>query len=106
MRIKKGDNVKVMTGKDKGKSGKVIQVFPALNKVVVEGVNIAYKHIRTRKEGEQGQKLEFAAPFSAANVMMICPKCSKPSRLGSKELQTDGKRRKVRVCRKCKETVE
>ncbi len=106
MKIKKGDNVKVMTGKDKGKTGKVIQVFPALNKIVVEGVNIAVKHIRTRKQGEKGQKVEFASPLSAANVMVVCPKCAKPSRLGTKELVTDGKKRKVRVCRKCKETVE
>ncbi len=106
MKIKKGDNVKVMTGKDKGKTGKVIQVFPALNKIVVEGVNIAFKHVRTRKQGEKGQKIEFASPLSAANAMIVCPKCAKPSRFGSKELSTDGKKRKVRVCRKCKETVE
>jgi large subunit ribosomal protein L24 len=107
MRIKKGDNVKVISGKDKGKSGKVIQVFPKLNKLVVEGVNIAYKHIRTRKQGEKGQKLEFAAPFSASNVLLICPKCGKPTRFGTKTLQLEGaKSRKIRVCRKCQEAIE
>jgi len=108
MNIKKGDNVKVMTGKDKGKTGKVIQVFPKLGKVVVEGVNISYKHMRTRRQGEKGQKLEFAAPFTAANVMLVCPKCGQAARFGVKPLGQAGEKsnRKARVCRKCKETIE
>jgi len=107
MNIKKGDNVKVMTGKDKGKSGKVIQVFPKLGRLVVEGVNIAHKHVRTRRQGEKGQRLEFSAPLSAANVMLVCPKCAKATRIGAKLLsQPDGKSRKVRICRKCKEAIE
>jgi len=107
MNIKKGDNVKVTVGKDKGKSGKVIQVFPKLDKVVVEGVNVMIKYLKTRQQGQSGQKVEFAAPIAAANVMAVCPKCAKPTRLGVKELaQPDGKARKVRICRKCKEAIE
>jgi len=107
MNIKKGDNVKVTVGKDRGKSGKVIQVFPALDKVVVEGVNVMIKYLKTRQQGQSGQKVEFAAPIAAANVMAVCPKCAKPTRLGVKELaQPDGKVRKVRICRKCKEAIE
>ena len=103
MLIKKGDNVKVMAGKDKGKTGKVIQVFPPAGKVVVEGVNLLKKHMKTRKDGQKGQTLEFAGPLTASNVQLVCPKCAKPTRLGVKRLE-GGKR--ARVCRKCKEVID
>ena len=106
MRIKKGDNVKVMTGKDRGKTGKVIQAFPEKGKVVVEGVNAMTKHMKVRKQGEKGQKLEFSGPINASNVLLICPKCAKPTRVGAKILEEGGKRKKVRVCKKCKEVIE
>jgi large subunit ribosomal protein L24 len=106
MRIKKGDNVKVVAGKDRGKTGKVIQAFPEMEKVVVEGVNITAKHLKVRKQGDKGQKVEFAGPLRASNVMLICPKCAKPTRVGAKVLVEGGKRKKVRTCRKCKETIE
>jgi len=105
MRIKKGDNVKVIAGKDRGKTGKVIQAFPERDRVVVEGVNAMAKHMRTRKQGAKGQKIEFSGPIRASNVLLICPKCAKPTRIGMKTLEgKDGK--KVRTCRKCKETIE
>ncbi|HTM69229.1 MAG TPA: 50S ribosomal protein L24 [Candidatus Binatia bacterium] len=106
MRIKKGDNVKVMKGKDRGKTGKVIQAFPDGRKIVVEGVNLMAKHMKVRKQGEKGQKIEFSGPVSSANVQLICPKCSKPTRLGSKTLEEAGHKKKVRVCKKCKEVIE
>jgi len=107
MNIKKGDNVKVIAGKDKGKTGKVMQVFPALDKVVVEGANTTTKHLRVRKQGEKGQKLEFNAPLSVTNVMLICPKCAKPTRVGAKLMEGEGgKQKKVRACKKCKEAIE
>jgi large subunit ribosomal protein L24 len=106
MNIKKGDNVKILSGKDRGKAGKVIQVFPKQDKVVVEGLNLTTKHLKTRREGQKGQRLEFAAPINAANVMLTCPKCSAPTRVGSKTLKQEGKTRKVRICKKCHEAVE
>jgi large subunit ribosomal protein L24 len=107
MNIRKGDNVKVIAGKDKGKTGKVTQVFPAMNKVVVEGVNATTKHLRTQKQGEKGQKLEYNSPLTAANVMLICPKCAKPTRIGTKVMGGEGKKsKKVRTCKKCKEAIE
>ncbi|MFA6447034.1 MAG: 50S ribosomal protein L24 [Patescibacteria group bacterium] len=69
--IKKGDMVAVITGKDKGKTGKVMQTFPKLNRVVVEGVNIAKKHLRARNRQEKGQVVEFSMPLHASNVMLI-----------------------------------
>jgi large subunit ribosomal protein L24 len=106
MRIKKGDNVKMTAGKDRGKTGKVIQVFPELEKVVVEGMNLMSKHMKTRRAGEKGQKLEFSGPVNASNVLLICPKCAKPTRIGSKVLVDGSEKRKVRVCKKCKEVIE
>ena len=102
MRIKKGDNVQVLAGKDKGKTGKVIQAFPATGRVVVEGVNSMSKHLRTRTASAQGQKIEFNGPVRAENVSLVCPKCAKPTRIGMKTVGD----KKVRVCRKCKETIE
>ncbi|MDD5251940.1 MAG: 50S ribosomal protein L24 [Patescibacteria group bacterium] len=107
MNIKRGDNIKVIKGKDRGKTGKVSQVFPKQNKVVVEGVNIMIKHLRTRKQGEKGQRLEFNAPLAAANVMLVCPKCAAMTRVGRRSLKVEGgKARQVRVCKKCGEAVE
>ena len=105
MRIRKNDNVTILAGKDKGKQGKVIQSFPRLNKVVVEGVNKMTKHFRTRKEGEKGQKVEFSGPITASNVMIICPKCAKPTRIGMK-MVVGSRQGKVRMCKKCKEVIE
>lgn len=103
MKIKKNDNVMVMKGKDKGKTGKVMQVLPDENKLVVEGVNKTVKHAKTRKQGEKGQKIEFFGPISASNVMLVDPKSGKPTRVGWKVME-DG--RKVRVAKKSQETVE
>ncbi len=102
MNIKTGDKVKVIAGKDKGKTGKVVQVLPKLDRVVVEGANILVKHMRPRKQGEKGQKIQLPAPLNVSNVAFICPKCNKQSRIGNKILE-NGK--KVRVCKKCKETI-
>jgi large subunit ribosomal protein L24 len=106
MKLKKGDNVKVLKGKDRNKTGKVIQSFPETGKVVVEGVNSMSKHMKTRRQGEKGQKLEFSGPINAANVMLICPKCAKPTRVGSKALVDGGKKKSVRTCKKCNEVIE
>lgn len=91
----------VMAGKDKGKIGKIIQTFPALNKLVVEGANILKKHAKTRREGQKGQIIELSAPLAAAKVMFYCARCEKPVRLGSR-IEAD---KKVRFCKKCQEIV-
>ena len=103
MKIKKGDNILVVSGKDRGKKGKVTQVFLSERRLVVDGVNKMIKHVKPRREGEKGQRLEFFAPLDISNVMLVCPKCSKPSRVGYK--MTTGKE-KQRICRKCQEAVD
>jgi len=98
MKIKKGDKVLVISGKDRGKTGEVIRAIPEFKKIIVSGVNIKYKHERSKKGKEKGQRVEFAAPMSASNVKLICPKCSKAARVGYKILSDKTKRR---ICKKC-----
>lgn len=71
LRVKSGDTVKVLTGKDSGKTGKVIQTFPNLGRVVVEGLNVCKRHLRTKRRGEKGQTVEFSMPISASNVQIV-----------------------------------
>ena len=96
MNIKKGDTVVIVTGKDKGKKGKVLEAFPLLSRVVVEGANIRKRHVRARRTDTKGQTVEFAAPIHVSNVMIADPKSGKPSRVGTKEV--NGKR--VRIAKK------
>lgn len=101
--IKKGDNVIVLSGVDKGKKGKVLAVIPEDRKVIVEGVNMATKHKKARKQGEQSGIVNQEAPIYASKVMHICNKCGKPTRIGHK-LLADGN--KARVCKHCLEVFE
>ena len=98
MSIKKGDTVIVLSGKDKGKQGKVLVAMPADRKVIVEGINVVSRHTKPRKQGEEGGILKKEAPMYACKVQKVCPKCNKPTRPAHKML-ADGK--KVCVCKKC-----
>lgn len=102
MNIVKNDMVKVIAGNHKGKVGRVLKVFPRSRRVVVEKVNLVKKHTRPRSTTEQGGILEKEAPIHISNVMLICPKCSRPSRTGVGHL-SDGT--KVRVCKSCREMI-
>lgn len=95
MTIKKGDNVLVITGKDAGKTGKVLEVFPDKNRVLVDGVNVVTKHKKARNQNEQSGKIQQNAAIDASNVMVVCPSCGKATRVHHKEI--NGK--KVRVCK-------
>ena len=94
LHIKTGDNVQIMSGKDKGKQGKVLEVSPKEKKVIVEGRNLVTKHVKPRRQGEQGGLVKAEAPIYACKVMPVCPKCNKPTRVGHK-VEGD---KKVRVC--------
>ncbi len=106
MNIKKNDKVQILTGKDKGKSGKVLQSLPREGKVSVEGLNLLIKHLRPRRDGEKGQRLEFPAFINASNVALVCPKCGKATRVAHKVVEQNGKNKKYRVCKKCQEVIE
>lgn len=108
MKIKSGDKVKIIAGKDKGKKGKVLQVLKDKSKVSVEGINLAIKNMKPKKQGAKGQKVEFPAPMNVSNLMLICPKCNKAVRVSYKVLdKADNKKnKKIRMCNKCKELID
>lgn len=101
MKIKTGNLVRVTSGKDKGKEGKVIQAFPREGKVVVEKVNILKKHIRGQKGGKPGQRIELASPIPVSRVQMVCPACARLTRVGYEGKGKD----KKRVCKKCRKEI-
>lgn len=101
MKIHKNDQVLVISGKDRGRKGKIIRVFPKEGKVVVEGINLRKKHVKPKKSGEKGQIVETPAPFNVSDIKLICSKCGKLTRVGYK---IEGKR-KYRICKKCNQEI-
>jgi large subunit ribosomal protein L24 len=101
MKLKKGDTVLVISGKDRGKKGKILKAFPKERRILVEGVNLKRKHQKPRKTGEKGQIIEKPAPISVSNAKLICSKCNKPVRIGYK---ITGKK-KYRICKKCNKQI-
>ncbi len=97
MKLKKGDTVLIMSGKDRGKKGKIFQVFPKENRILVEGINLKKKHQKPRKSGEKGQIVSIPGPVAASAAKLICSKCGKPTRVGYHIL----KENKTRICKKC-----
>ena len=102
MKIKKKDNVIMIAGKDKGKTGIVENVIPAEGKIVVAGINIFKKSVKPSKKSPKGGIIEINAKFDSSNAMVVCPSCSKPTRVGY-EIQ---KGKKMRLCKKCKASLE
>lgn len=100
-KIKKGDTVKVTSGDDKGKTGKVLRISDE-GRVVVEGINMVWKHMRKSQQHPQGARIQKEATVSIASVMVICQSCGKPARIGMKFLDSGDK---VRICKKCKDVV-
>lgn len=105
MKIKTGDKVKVIAGKDKGKTGTVLQVFPEIQRVSVEGINLLTKHLKKRGDTQPGQKIKFPAPLHVSNVMVIDPKSGKPTRIGHSFVKQGDKQTKVRIAKKSKESL-
>lgn len=99
--IKKNDNVEVISGKGKGRRGKVLRVFPETQRVIIENVNLAKKHARPTQNNPQGGIVKKELSINVSNVMLVCPKCDEPRRTGHKVI---GDGEKVRICRKCGET--
>lgn len=103
MKIRKNDTVQVMAGKDRGKRGKVRFAYPKKNRVLVEGINFIKKHSRARGQVKQAGIIDLEAPIDVSDVMLLCEKCNRPTRVGFTFLE-DG--RKVRICHKCKEVID
>ncbi len=101
-KIKKNDTAKIITGKDSGKSGKVLAVFPDTGRALVQGLNLVKKHARRTKEDQQGGIIQKESTIAISNLMVVCQKCNKSTRIGFSTL-SDGT--KVRICKKCKELI-
>lgn len=101
MKIKKGDTVLVISGKDKGKKSKVLEAFPKEGKILVEGVNLRKRHLRPKKAGEKGQVVELPGPMDISNLKIICPKCGKAAKIG---YRISGQK-KYRACKKCQQEI-
>ena len=101
MKIKKGDTVLILSGKDRGRTGKIEKVLPKKKKVIIDGINIIKKHVRPRKQKQKGEIVEVSAPFDVSNTKLICPKCNKPARVGYKIVDD----KKIRICKKCGEEI-
>ena len=97
MKIRKGDNVQVLSGNDKGKTGEVLEVIPGTQKVIVKGINVRKKHVKPRKQGEEGGIISVECAIHSSKVNVVCPKCGKATRIGY-EIEKD---QKVRICKKC-----
>ncbi len=101
MRIKKADQVKVLTGKDKGRIGKVLRVLPEKERVVVEKVNLVKKHRKAKNQTQKSERVMLPASIHISNVQLVCPKCNKPTRVGSKQVD----KKNVRLCKKCQAEI-
>jgi len=101
--IKKNDTVFVVAGKEKGKRGRVLSIYPSKDMLLIEKINMIKRHMKPSRKYAQGGIIEKEAPIHISNVMLICPKCGKPTRIGNSALQ-NGK--KVRMCKKCREVMD
>jgi len=101
MRLKKGDTVKILGGKDRGKTGTILHALPEAGRVVIDGLNVFKKHSRPRRQGEKGQMVLVPRPMPASKVMLVCPNCKQPTRIGAR---VEGAR-KVRFCKKCEAAI-
>ena len=102
MKIKKGDTVQIISGKDRGKSGKVLRAFPKPEKIIVEGIALRKKHQRPRKQGQKGEVVSLPSPIHASNAMIFCSHCGRGVRAG---YQVSGDGKKIRICKKCKNEI-
>lgn len=109
MKIRKNDTVKVTRGKDKGKTGKVEKVFPKKNKVTVAGVNVYKKHLKPKGKDKPGGIIDIIKPLAVANVVLVCPKCKKQTRVGYQfdktSLPAGRQTKKYRICKKCGQEI-
>lgn len=101
LRIRRGDLVRVLRGKDRGKTGKIMGVLPKEGRVLVEGIQMVFKHVRPRRAGEKGQRVQVASPVPVAKVQLVCPHCKKGTRVG---IRRENERR-LRICKQCREIL-
>lgn len=102
IKITRGDTVRVLRGRDRGKQGKVISVIPREKRAIVEGINMVHKHVRPRRAGEKGQRVHVAAPINIANIQLVCPECKQGTRIAVRRVDEV----RERICKKCDSVIK
>jgi len=106
MRLRKNDLVEVIAGDDLGKRGRMLYIFPEDNRAIVEGLNFIYRHLRRSRENPEGGRVQREAPINISNLRLVCPSCDKAIKVGIKLVEREGRRMRLRICKKCGAEIE
>lgn len=106
LNVRKGDKVRIISGKDSGKEGKILTAMPEKERVIVEDCNIVTRHVKPRRQGEAGGRIEQAGSIHVSNVQLVCPSCKMPTRVAHQIVEVNGKKKSVRVCKQCGKQID
>ena len=106
LNVRKGDTVRIISGKDSGKEGKILTAMPEKERVIVEDCNMVTRHVKPRRQGEAGGRIEQAGSIHVSNVQLVCPSCKMPTRVAHQIVEVNGKKKSVRVCKQCGKQID
>lgn len=106
LNVRKGDKVRIISGKDSGKEGKILTAMPEKERVIVEDCNMVTRHVKPRRQGEAGGRIEQAGSIHVSNVQLVCPSCKMPTRVAHQIVEVNGKKKSVRVCKQCGSQID
>ena len=106
LNVRKGDKVRIISGKDSGKEGKILTAMPEKERVIVEDCNMVTRHVKPRRQGEAGGRIEQAGSIHVSNVQLVCPSCKMPTRVAHQIVEVNGKKKSVRVCKQCVKQID
>ena len=106
LNVRKGDKVRIISGKDSGKEGKILTAMPEKERVIVEDCNMVTRHEKPRRQGEAGGRIEQAGSIHVSNVQLVCPSCKMPTRVAHQIVEVNGKKKSVRVCKQCGKQID
>ena len=106
LNVRKGDKVRIISGKDSGKEGKILTAMPEKERVIVEDCNMVTRHVKPRRQGEAGGRIEQAGSIHVSNVQLVCPSCKMPTRVAHQIVEGNGKKKSVRVCKQCGKQID
>ncbi|MCI6837039.1 MAG: 50S ribosomal protein L24 [Eubacteriales bacterium] len=106
LNVRKGDKVRIISGKDSGKEGKILTAMPEKERVIVEDCNMVTRHVKPRRQGEAGGRIEQAGSIHVSNVQLVCPSCKMPTRVAHQIVEVNGKKKSVRVCKQCGKQID
>ena len=106
LNVRKGDKVRIISGKDSGNEGKILTAMPEKERVIVEDCNMVTRHVKPRRQGEAGGRIEQAGSIHVSNVQLVCPSCKMPTRVAHQIVEVNGKKKSVRVCKQCGKQID